>query len=749
MIDHVINLIRKNDLKKAFSSLDDLLSKIEDTELHMKRDLLQSRFSRLREAEYQGLEKRYEEENAVTHSLIKLCYEIKDITTEKSRGVSKAHSIEVESEEGVIHDAISIFNAKISSLSYKSTQKDIEELLVLKDQLSSEIFEGLSQTIINTPVLRNYKPIVLFESIYGRDKFSDNLISEINEIRNDKDNYSASDRIIVVSGIVCSLLNFKRLDQFKVVLLFDFLSDNEEQVRDHALVGLIITLIFHNSRWQRFPVIRKKIEFLKQNVKIQDDLQMIESIFQTKIYEVNVIGEDHLMSTIEEISVVKYFLPYNFESEHVKNLVSTASDFERANELAESLVEAPIIDYAKYSILHSFSQKSSDEIDSRLQEDVFESEGFKQLVKTMMYLSRFQPFISIISNYYSYYNLFPTKAKIELFEKKLTIGRSKLRDYVLSEKKKYLIQANEYMTQEKYSQAISTWKDLLIVDPANKEALWKITECFNRKEDFANSIKYGYMYLDYEKDDVDMLRNISLFYMYNDDTAKSTKTIKKVLKLIKKDDQRTFFVAGKCFLSDNNINEALKHFEKAKKLKGNVDEYKILEAIGDCYSKKEKYNDALDNHLMALNFEPDNVSLIVDVANDYSNLHNYEKAYLYSKKAYKLAKNKVDVKFLFARHLFSYGTDPQKARRLLLEVNSKNPMNVIYGNLGHWELIYGDYENALKYYRKCVLMFEDIEEFVSKYDYDIPIVVKLGADKSTYLEIKDKMIEYYKNNNDQ
>lgn len=751
MINHILELIRNNKLKKAFQSLDDLLVGVNDKDLHMRRDLLQSRFNRLREAEYNGLEKRYEEENAVTQSLLELTYEIDEqfLKADEKNLVNKEDDYDSKEDEEFVQDALSIFNSKLSSLSYKSTQKDVEELFVLKDQISSEIFEGLNQTIVNIPKLKYYKPVVLFESIYSREKLTENLVSEINEIRNDKNSYSASDRVTVVSGLVCSLLNFKKLDHSKVVLLFDFLSDNESTVRDHALVGIIIALIYHNSRWQRFPRVREKIEFLKQNVKIQDDLQIIETIFQYKLYEINVIGQDHLVATNEDVSVAKYFLPFDIEGKQVEELISGASDYDKTKELAASLVEAPLIDFAKYSILNSFSQFESEQIEKQKQEAFFDSEEFKNLVRTMTYLSRFQPFISIISNYYFYYNLFPTKAKIELFENKLTIGRSKLRDYVLSEKKKYLIKANELMRQEKYNQAIGTWKDLLIIDPANKEALWKITQCYYQKEDFANSIKYGHLYLDYKPDDTEMLRHIALSYLYNDDSGRATKTIKKVIKLEKKKKQITLFVAGKCFLGDKKIEEAIKYFEEAKSAKGAIDQYKILDGLGDCYYEKEEYEEALKYHLMALELEPEDIVLVVAVTNDYANLYNYEKAYQFAKRAFELKKNRADVKFLYARNLFVYGQDPKRARKLLIELSNKQPSNVIFGNLGHWELIYGEIENALKYYRKCVLMFEDIEEFTSKYDHDIPIVTRLGADEKSYLEIKDKMIEYYNQNNDQ
>ncbi|HON55388.1 MAG TPA: tetratricopeptide repeat protein, partial [bacterium] len=143
----------------------------------------------------------------------------------------------------------------------------------------------------------------------------------------------------------------------------------------------------------------------------------------------------------------------------------------------------------------------------------------------------------------------------------------------------------------------------------------------------------------------------------------------------------------------NNLNAALKKVQGAISLKKNVSYYYqlagwILEQLELQADKYGKYEDSLNNYKIALGLaDPENIQnraeLIMNIANVYYHLQNYEFAYRYYAEYEKLSAN--------------------------LKYQDKNILEIFYANYAYSAYVINLYELAEKNYRRAIELTNNAE----------------------------------------
>ena len=273
-----IELIKKYRIDEAISMLESNSLYHSDTSFRNSLDMLILRHNRLNENKALGIESKLETENQIFSSLLDLCYSNSEVLKEA------VDAKDEDEQSSDLFDISKLFINKISRLSYRTEESELEDISNLKNLLHDKLFGEYKKATLEISSLRDSYSIRLFNKVFAADKMTLSLIEEVDLVRHDSKSFTSSDRIVIVSGITCSLLNFKKFDQKKALILLDFLSDNEKGTSDYALVGILLSFIYHDKRWQRYPNVKRRIKFIQQNPEIQSKLEDIEYVLAKNLH---------------------------------------------------------------------------------------------------------------------------------------------------------------------------------------------------------------------------------------------------------------------------------------------------------------------------------------------------------------------------------------------------------------------------------------------------------------------------------
>jgi len=259
-----------------------------------------------------------------------------------------------------------------------------------------------------------------------------------------------------------------------------------------------------------------------------------------------------------------------------------------------------------------------------------------------------------------------------------------------------------------YSNAIMALKKLETLDPENWQIVLKIANCYRQYKKMDSATVYFSKALNMQPENKEVLRDIGSFYI--------------ILR---------------------NWEEAKKHLIKGKELYPN--DYRFPLKLGSCQEITEDYENAKNNLESALLLCPkENLDEIYNIlASLYLRTNDYANALKYAQLAYKVNPKDAYVLMQLGRILMFTKKDFIQARKYLEQALKKSKEDIIYGNLGHLDLLEGHEDSALIYYKKCVEHFKSFKDF-ERFDYDRPYMIKFGVAEEKYNSIKGQMVLHWK-----
>lgn len=608
-------------------------------------------------------------------------------------------------------------------------------MLILKEKVYENLFKDFDETIFNNQKLSKHNTFALFEVVINTEIISENLASEINKIRSNKSIFTPIDRYIISSSLTVSLLNFRKFDRKKIHLLLDFVFDNEEKVWQNALTGAYIGLLFLKNKWQRFTDIKKRLLLFKDNPDIQSAISDIDYIFRNGLYKFSIFNEQIFEIDFFRENLANCFYPFDPNNPSIQEaILSSESDIEPELVL-DFFSKTPLLDALKYYLFFKWTKEN-------VNSDGDSKSSLDKSYRILLNLSNsLYPFQNIICNLFNFYHSYPSRLKNEFFEKYDNLSNTSLNNLILSEKTKITSLALGYMEAKKYKKAIQHWKELIIISSKNKEALWNLSYCYHIINEYDHSNKFAKLYLENNNLDIDIHLVIAenhrklKKYSFAKEHLKEAITIDKSYPLI-------YIRYGFIYDNEEKYKKAIEKFQIALKYEPNNSTVKNL--IGDCYFKLKDYKNSLSFHLKAVKEKEENIHFIIDVISDYEKFFDFENCLIYLDKLMELEPKSSNHLRTYGRILLFQGKDSKKAKEYLNKSLKKKKEAITYGNLGHWELVHGKEKNALHYYKNCIVLLDDAEDFVERCDMDFPYLDRLGVTKVKYDSMKDKMIKYFK-----
>lgn len=636
-----------------------------------------------------------------------------------------------------ISKAFEVLRQETKELNSKSSKEDIAKIHDLKTKLF-EIFKDTDdQLIFVTSKKELLYSSVLFDKIYTSETIDPATVLEILKIRGDHDNYKWYDRSLLVSALSLSLINFK-FDFKKANLLLDFITDFELNVWERALTGLTIAIIYQKNRsWLRDTSFQNRLKTLQNNDEIQEGLKLIDFILTNKIYEVNLFNPSIFKIELFQ-NPMNCFVPFFEDNEILANALSDASNDFELEEFKDYLNNLPFMDSYKYALCLGLSAGD-------LAKEKLEGEIGKKFNFSLNISNTFKPFQNLISEYYCFFKYFPKKLKDDVFEKQLLISNTDLRRFVLNKVNRLLLEGSNFENEEKYTEAINKFEDLLKIDKNHKEALWKLGNCFIMKDEIDKALK---VYLDLEsesskKPDIELLHIIASCYNAKENFEKSNEYCDKIELEIKDPNFKTLYLKADNYNELNDQPNTYLYCQKAEKKASNE---KDLFEIAEIYNSIAKSNDALRLAKKVLEKKTDVADYWILLAHIYSDLSEWKLALDSLKKAFDLNNNDAYTKLLLGRIYLLSKIDIEESRRLLegLLKYKNSCTGIAFGNLGHLYLLEGNNDKAFDCYLKCIDELDDETDFNKKMEIDLPFITKMGINTENYNSTKNKVITKFK-----
>jgi tetratricopeptide (TPR) repeat protein len=714
--NNICNDLAERKLKPAFDLLDKLIS---DNSLGAYHD------------EYRNLEETYHfmlkytvegindpERQKIYRKLIISVFELADKVYEAVR-LRFSPSIEYEKKRIFKNDFIANLKAFINELEdcflgldgdTASRDSDIDE----KDR---------------EPEVCHQKMFRLFYHIWFRDRIDQDEKEALLE-------FFLSPVIIVpyksfmISALILSLQRF--FDEEKFSILFEALDNEEEQLRQRALTGLLINLYKYDRRLLNYPSLTGRLTVLNENPSFKHDLEriIIQFIRSRETEKLQKIIRDEIIPEMIRISP-NLKNKINLESlmedepgddknpEWEKIFSDSPGLLDKMEEFSELQMEGADVFMGSFSMLKSFP-------------------FFQETANWFIPFFRKNPELSkavnmsdeVTGNFADTINSAPILCNSDKYSFCFSIQnlpKDNL-DFIVRGMKNEMDQFNELKQDEE------------IIDPGRKsefisnqyiQDLYRFYKLFPRKADFEDIFSWRFDFhnkvvlSDILKEDHDILRNISEYYFAKNYYEEAKEIYEFLLQENKSGElyQKIAF----CHQKLGNYEKALEAYLKAELY--DLNRLWNLKKIALCYRNLKQPAKALDYYKSAEILDPDNLNNQLNIGHCLLELNRFDEALKCYFKVEYLAPGNKKVWRPIAWCSFLTGKKEQ-AEKYFLKLLEDKPNKYDHMNMGHVQWSLGNRKEALENYAKSVSESGFSEnEFMEVFDEDLPHLIKQGVDK--------------------
>ncbi|HOY33412.1 MAG TPA: tetratricopeptide repeat protein [Bacteroidales bacterium] len=569
----------------------------------------------------------------------------------------------------------------------------------------------------------------LFDYILYTDKFSDSDMLFVKTIF-DSGYFKWYDNCLPVTAVTLSMIRF--FDTSKMELLFDFYYSGRHEVRQRALVGILLCFYVFDDRIRFYKALNDRINkiyaeneisesdvmfIIKQFVKAKDTERITRKMHEEIIPDIQ-----KLAPRLEDKLDLKNILSDDPSIEKNPDWQSILEDspelFSKIEELSKMQLEGNDVFMSTFALLKHFDffnnmsnwflpfyQEHHDVQKIINEEETYDAKGFLGLLERSAYMCNSDKFSFILN-----LKMMPVQQKTML----LNLFNSELENMnELADEDQMLnsaIKNNTVFTQ--YIQDLYRFFKL-------HRTRNHFDDIFDLKLDFYNKSFINTIFRD-----VSFKKKIADYYFTTDHYAEALDVFLNILKQAKQE-MDILQKTGYCYQRMGDHGKALEYYLKAELYdSSNV---WLLKKIALCYSNIKDYQKSLEYYLELEKLEQDNMNIVMNTANCYLNLKDYRKALHYY---YKIEFNFTENAKIYrpiAWCLFVSG-DFLKSEEYFRKLIDKGMSNKYdYMNYGHVKWVTGDRLTASDlYYQSITQPDNDFDNFNRGFNEDVSLLMKYG-----------------------
>ncbi len=621
--------------------------------------------------------------------------------------------------------------------------ENYEIILELDSHNANVSLAGLLEESLNTEgksieVSKKHEKMLtgVFKHFWLTEKYKEKEVELIRLIFENQD-IEFSDKCVIISAVTLSLM--RTFDEKKFEILLDIYSQTDEQIRQRAFIGFILSSHIYNKRIQLYDNLKNRIRILVSEDTFVQNLQVVLLQF-IRSKETEKITRKLTEEFIPEMVKISPFIQ---EKMNLKDLMQDENTLSDKNpEWQEVLDNAGITDK-----IQQFAE--------------LQMEGSDVFMSTFSSMKHFA-FFGEISNWFMPFTNHSSITGILKKEEQSGLLDSLSKNYFLCNSDKYSLifgisQMPENM-KETIAQSIKLEseqmeeikKDKELLAQSNKaekisnqyiQDIYRFFKLYRQKNNFKDPFNtsldlYNLFFIKEIEDPDQLLRTIGEAY-FNKDFYDDAITIFE--NLLQKEEYNVDLNQknGYCYQKKGNYEKALSYYLKADMLK--PESLWNLRKIAFCYRSLKDSETALKYYLQIERQLPDDMGIQLSIGHCYLEQKMYNEALQVFFKVEYLAPANQKVWRPIAWCSFITGKLEQ-ADRYYQKIDESERNHHDWINLGHVRWCFKDRKNALVFYQKALeSMNYDINSFLRILKEDLPLLLENGINKNEIPIFLDKL----------
>jgi tetratricopeptide (TPR) repeat protein len=525
---------------------------------------------------------------------------------------------------------------------------------------------------------------------------------------------------LIISALTLNLEEI--FDEKKALLLLDACENENEEIRQRALTGLLLLLRRYDNRLYLYPDINNRLKLLADNKRFVNDTRniILQFILSRETEKVARIIQEEIMPEMMKIG------PKIGSKIKMDDLMSDSGFEEKNPEWQQMLDDAGLTDK-----LQEFSE--------------LQLEGVDVMHSSFLHLKNY-PFFNELSNWFVPFTQRSEDAGDQditgllkiLMESSMLCNSDKFSFYFSVSQ---MPESYRKMVTSQFSAESTTVQEMMKEElPDNAHRVHPIARQYI--QDLYRFYKLHPKHTDFEdifEAKPDFYKSSAIFpfisepenrmiigeYYFSRNYFKEAADIFDGLILEKPDNAVLMEKKGYCLQMQGKLEEALEYYLKAELF--NPNNTWTIKKLAFCYRALKRPQEALTYYRKVERLNPDNLSIQLNIGHCHLELKNYSEALKCYFKVEYLSDNKEKAWRPVAWCSFLTGKF-KEAEDYYVKIVNKNPNAVDYLNAGHTELALGNNKEALHLYNLALnISGNSIEKFTESFAADIPDLLNAGV----------------------
>lgn len=724
---NILDLLSKRQLKEVFGLLAKLVVNMQDWNFSERISELETNYKYMLHYQFEGIEDSQRE--TMYNDIIRSLYEITDDASDSLLCIDSSN---IFFERLRIQAARPIVSFNELAQLVKETSASLSVLSLLDSD------EATLQQTLNLAIKRERIGSNLFNFVFTSARANNDDYNTYLSFLTSED-IPSREKCLFISAITMSL--FHRFDLLKFTALTEACKSNNTNVRQRAIVGLIIVLQMYDSRLKLYPESKARLdelaeyEWFKKSVLI-----IIKQLIRSR--ETEEISRKLTEEILPEMMKLNSLAGKKL---NIDELMNGDTDFTDKNPDWQKELE-------NSGLADKLQEYSSLQMEGA---DVFHS--------TFASLKNF-PFFGDMSNWFLPFDVDYSELQSILPQKNK--DKSFLHTAILNSG--HMCNSDKYSFALSLLQIPSSQRDIMAQrfgeESAQLKELQKDAESVNPN---INEEIISNQYIQ------DLYRFFKLYPYRNNfyDIFKLRLNFydkQSIAPLI--EGQSNMIAIANFYFDKNFLNEAQSVYQKLIEM--NVENADIWQKIGYCKQMKNDLNGAVDCYLKADIFSPNNTWTIKRIAQTYRSLKDSKNALLYYQRATQQSPDNLNLELNIGHCYLELGDYEQAlncyfkvemldsrsnkawrpiawtafllkrfdvAEKYYNQILSGKPNGHDYLNAGHVQLCKNDQKMALQYYLNAVNKFSGLNQFEECFEEDQPTLISMGIKKSLFPVLFDEI----------
>ena len=526
---------------------------------------------------------------------------------------------------------------------------------------------------------------------------------------------------LIISAITLNLEEI--FDERKVQVLLALCENEQEELRQRALTGLLLFLRRYDKRLYLYPDINNRLQYLAEQKKFIKDMRYIiqQFILSKETEKITRIMTEEIIPGMLKISPKlnnKIRMDELFSESWMdeknpewKNLIEESGLGGRLQEFSELQLEGA--DVMLSSFIHLKNFPFFQEIQNWFIPFVSNSPAIENLLVSTLLKILFKSNILCNSDKYSFFlslSQMPDSHK-KLLPKKFAGDSAAIQEMLQEELPDNPVNKIHPVARQ-YIQDLYRFFKLF---PKHRD----FDDIFEMKPEF-----YGIPAIARFISDTESQTIIGEYYFQRNHFTEAAVIFGQLLQ-DNPNNETLLQKKGYCLQMLGKLEEALADYLNAELLNSNNSW--TIKKLAYCYRALKQPQEALEYYRKAATLNPDNLSIQLHIGHCYLELKNYPEALKCYFKVEYLTNSKEKARRPIAWCSFLTGKYTE-AMKYYTEILDNNPNAIDYLNAGHVQLAMGKNKEALHLYMQSLSAQGDsFEKFLESFTADIPDLLQAGV----------------------